>query len=260
MKNKTKVFLGSSLILVSALCAVGTASAQSVSPTPAKGWGGGGKGMGMMMHRAPGVFGTVSVVNGNTITVTSKGFGRNASTTPATTYTVDATNATITKAGVASSITSIGVGDMVDVLGTVSGTEVTATAIHDGIMPGRGMQPKTPGQGGGGPVIQGNGQPVIGGSITAVSGSTLTVTNKSNVTYTVDATNATVTKGHATSTVSSIVVGDNVIVQGAVNGNAVTASSVIDQANPPSSSTTSGGVRGLFGNIGGFFKHMFGFF
>ena len=42
-------------------------------------------------------------------------------------------------------------------------------------------------------------------------------------------TNATVVKDNATSSISAIASGDNVIVQGTVNGTAVTASSVIDQ-------------------------------
>jgi len=115
------------------------------------------------------------------------------------------------------------------------------------------------------PLIQGNGQPIIGGSVTAINGSTLTVTNKSNVVYTVDASNATVNKARVTSTVSNIVVGDNVIIQGAVNGNSVTASSIIDQgvkvADNPNVDLSGNGkeARSFMGSVGGFFKHLFGF-
>jgi hypothetical protein len=254
----------------------GTAFAQTTTATPPAGgnWGGSG-------HRAPGVFGTVASISGDTITVTSKGFGSN---TTAKTYTVDATNATVTKAGAASTVSAIASGDSVMVQGTVSGTNVTATKINDGVVPGMGGRgggpgmhggfassttPRTKMQAAGIANITGNGEPVIGGTVASISGTTLTVTNKSNVTYSVDATNATVNKSGATSTISAIGTGDSVIVQGTVNGTAVVASSVIDQgvapaaststANP-SASTSHGGFFGdLLGGIGGFFQHLFGF-
>jgi hypothetical protein len=210
-------------------------------------------GMGQGGQR-PGVFGTVASVSGDgtSFTVTSKA-GPNGGT--ATTYTVTVGSAAVTKNGTASSGSSIAVGDTVMVQGTVSGTNVTATAIRDGV-----MAPKAP-------VIQGNGEPVVGGSVTAISGSTLTVTNTSNVTYTVDATNAKIEKGNAVSSLSSVAVNDNVVVQGTVNGNSVTATSVIDQGSASASSGASGGHQGMgggmggfFGAIGGFFHNLFGFF
>lgn len=227
---------------------------------------GGWVGSGHMIQRPPMVFGSVTAVGGDTITLASRGFGRSAATT---TYTIDATNATVTKDGSASSAGAIAVGDTLMVQGTVSGNSVTATKINDG-MP-KGM-PGMPGMRGGMasstrpqvPSIQGNGEPVIGGSITAISGDTLTITNKSNVAYTVDATSATVVKGNATSSLSAIAVGDNVLVQGSVSGNAVTASSIIDQGaaqapgNGNGGSAMSHGIGGVFGAIGGFFQHLFG--
>ena len=78
-------------------------------------------------------------------------------------------------------------------------------------------------------------KPAINGVVTAVSGNTITVTSKrglgmmgrgerasttpKTVTYTVDATNAKVVKNNATSTVSAIAVGDNLLVQGTVATN-----------------------------------------
>jgi hypothetical protein len=156
--------------------------------------------------------------------------------------------------------------------GTVSGTSVTATTIRDG-MPAAGMGGK-PGMRGVGehasstPLIQGNGQPVIGGTVSAVSGNTITVTTaQGGVTYSVDVTNATIKKGDTTGSVSSIAVGDKVVVQGTVNGSSVTASSVIDSA--AASSTNAGtsitshvnsGIGKVFNSIGGFFHSLFGFF
>ena len=251
MRNKIGVLITSSMLLGSFLV-VGTAFAA-----------GSGFGHGMA-GRAPGVFGTVTAISGNSLTISSKGFGAQAT---ATTYTVDATSATVTKNGTASSLGNVAIGDTVSVQGTVSGSNVTATAIRDGML-GRGTGIK-PGQHATSTrpasIIQGNGQPVIGGNVTAINGSSLTVTNKSNVTYTVDATNATVAKGNAASSVSNIVVGDNVVVQGTVNGSSVTASSVMDSGAVSANSTNTssahrGGIGGFISGIGGFFHSLFGFF
>ncbi len=96
----------------------------------------------------PGVFGTVSAVSGNIITVTSThrtgprpaAGSTTTPTTTTTTYTVDATNATITKNNVAGTISSIAVGDTIIAQGTLTGTNLVATTIRDGVMartPGR---------------------------------------------------------------------------------------------------------------------------
>ncbi len=218
--------------------------------------------MGPGMRKDMGIAGTVASVSGNTITVTSKG-GWNS--TAGTTYTVDATNATVSKDGVSSSVSSIATGDMVMVQGTVNGASVTATAIHDGKGPKEGM----PFGQNVASIIQGNGQPVVGGTITAINGTALTVTNTGNVTYTVDATNATVTKDGASSSVSSIAVNDRVVVQGTVNGTSISAASIVDQGGAPSTQTSTPGsmppahhgfMGGFLGSIGNFFGHLFKFF
>lgn len=242
----------------------GTVSGSSVTATTIRD---GQLGMRGMPGQNPGIFGTVSAISGNSLTVTGKqGYG---STTATTTYTVDATNATVTKNNAASTVSAIAVGDTLMIQGTVSGTSVTATTIRDGVMPG-GTRPN--GNGTAQPAIQGNGQPVVAGSITAINGNSITITNKSNVTYTVDATNAKfVVKGIASPTISNLAVGDNLVIQGTVNGTSVTASSIIDQKAPANSNTTNsgsgqpsspgifGGIGHMFGGIGNFFKHMFGF-
>ncbi len=216
----------------------------------------------------PAVVGTVASISGDSLTVTAKSWQRSGTaptTTTAptsTTYTVDATNATVTKSGAASSVSAIATGDMVMVMGTVNGTSVTATSIRDGMMMGRGMgagMHKPMPNASTTPLITGNGEPVIGGSITAISGTTLTVTTKSGTAYTVDATSATITKGNAVSTLSSVATGDNVVVQGTVNGTSVTASSVLDQGAAPAAGAKPA-PHGILGAIGGFFTHLFGFF
>ena len=232
-----------------------------------------GKSGGMMMGQH-GILGTVASINGTTLTVTTKARPMRApenstSTTPVPatpapiTYTVDASKATVMKAGATSAVSNIAVGDTIMVMGTTSGTTVTATRIIDGFVPGNrpagtaGMQNS---------VITGNGEPVVAGSVTAISGTTITITNKSNVTYTVDATNAKVEKGNAASAISNVAVGEMIVAQGTVNGNSVTASSVLDQgtASAASAAGTNGqpapaAHKGFFGAIGGFFSHLFGF-
>jgi len=87
------------------------------------------------------------------------------------------------------------------------------------------------------------------------------ITNKSNVTYTVDVTNAKILEGQNTVTVSSLAVGDSLVIQGTVNGNSVTASTVLDQkiSTTTTGTTTPPQHKGFFGAIGSFFSHLFGF-
>ena len=239
-----------------------------------------GVGMGMrrgMMPGTPGVMGTVSAVNGTTLTVTGKTWGpktaAGATATASITYTVDASNAQVFKDGATSTISNVATGDMVMVQGTVTGSNIAATVIRDGMNGFKGMSGK-PGFDHGSTStipkvspIQGNGQPVVGGSITAISGTTLTVTNASNVTYTIDASNAKIVKNGTSTAFSTLATGDNVVVQGTVSGTSITASSVIDQGASNTAGDTSAGSSvtgvhsggGFFDMIGGFFKHLFGF-
>jgi len=278
--------------VAASLAMIMPAFAQTAPSTQSRGSWTGAEHGGMRGGMAPGVFGTVSAVNGNTVTVTAtarpaRPMPEQASTSvtmqtvvAGTVYTVDATNAKIYKGSATTtvSISAIATGDTVMVQGTVSGTNVTATVIRDGVGGMMGGQPGMPGKGFGHgasstpsttPIIQGNGEPVIGGNVTAISGTTLTVTNASNVTYTISAASATVVVKGVSSTIASIAVGDNVVVQGTVNGNSMTASSILDQgAKPANVSSTNGqphaggfgaSVGGFFGSIGGFFSHLFGF-
>lgn len=294
MKNKY-ISLIVGVGIAASLAVVLPAFAQGMPGGPGGqgGFGGGrfGAGMGMRGGMPPGIFGTVASVDvgDETLTVTAR-MRPNASSTPnasPTLYDVNATNATVMKSGVTSTIASVNVGDMVMVQGTVTGTNVAATVIRDGVTgmmgrPGmypsstRGMYPSsTRGTNtfGGKPTstrstssvpFQGNGEPIVAGSITAISSSTITVTNASNVTYTIDVSNATIVKGGTTSTIASLAVGDNVVVQGAVNDTSVTASSVIDQGsgskgNGKPAAPATGLHIDIFGAIGNFFKHIFGF-
>ncbi len=172
--------------------------------------------------RAPGVHGKITAISGNTITIEDQGFGQNST---ATTYTVDASAASIVKMTAPAtqgsaptettlSISSLAVGDEIGVQGSVSGTTVTATKIMSGI--GRmGF-----GHGGMG---RGHG---TSGTVSAVSGNTITITSDNGTSYTVDASNATVSK-MVTEPVSSIVVGDRIAADGSVSGTTVTATHIM---------------------------------
>ena len=235
------------------------------------------------------VIGTVSAVSGNTITVTSKqrkvglGIGKNkpeagvssTTTTPPAivTYTVDATNSKIMKNGVAGTISSILVGDVVIAQGKITGTNVVATTIRDGQMMNRPEQQgqgdtSTPSQGLS--QIIGNGQPLVIGKVVSVSGSTINITNNSNVNYSVDTTSAKIIQGsNDSATISDINVGDMVIIQGTISGNSVAASTVIDRAAKPAGENSGVNSQngpnpqashpGIFGKVGQFLSHMFGF-
>ena len=231
----TKKYLGALAVIVT-LASVGTAlqvNAQSNPNTPTQNTGMYHKGMGpgMMGRNAmkPTAIGTVTAVNGSVLTISSKG----PANSTATTYTVDATNAKITKNRTTGTVSSIVVGDNVMVMGTLSGTNITATAINDGMMMRSGLA-----LGQGQNMMHGG----VFGTVSAISGNSITLTSKqfqpkesenttttpASITYTVDATNATVTKSGATSSVSAIVVGDQLMVQGTVSGTTVAATKIND--------------------------------
>ena len=201
------------------------------------------------------------VVSNNGTSFIVKSNEKNNSTSQNYTVTVSAST-TINKNGTKASLSDITSGDMVMVQGVISGTNITANMIRDGKIP----QP----QGG----IQGNGQPVVAGSVTSNDGTgTIVIANKSNISYTVTipSTTSFFVSGVKGAKISDVAVGDNIIVQGTVNGNSVTATSVIDQKKAGEKSndnnqnsdngqkTKTGFFGGMMNGIGGFFKHMFGF-
>lgn len=192
---------------------------------------------------SPKVFGTVTAISGNTITITNKG---GAATT---TYTVDATNAKIEKAGDSVALSSIVVGSSILVEGTINGSSIVAKEIKFGNRDDKNLNP----------MLEGNGQPIIGGKVTAVSGSTITVTTKSNIAYTVNLANAKIVKGGNTAVMADVVVGDTVLVQGTINGTSVVATSVIDQEVSKNTNSDNGKKKGFFRKFGGWFSRIFGF-
>lgn len=158
-----------------------------------------------------GVFGQVVSVTGNTITVNGK---------DGKIYSIDATNAKIFKSKDNSLvITDIKIGDTLIVKGKVSGTTVSATVIKDGLWSASEVRHgKLPG---------------VYGTVSAVNGTTITLTREDGKTYTVDASKAVITNGvkakkPAVITVSDIVIGDSVMVNGTVDGTNVKANKIFD--------------------------------
>jgi hypothetical protein len=151
----------------------------------------------------PALIGTVTAVNGSTIIVKA---GQNG-----TIYTVDTNNATVRTA----TGSTIAVGDTVLVQGAINGTSVVATSVLSA--KAKGDLKKQ---------IIDNFTGIVG-QITAINGTTVTVLGKNNVTYTITATNAKIWKNkNKMVALSDLKVGDTVIVQGTINGSAVTATNI----------------------------------
>src|ERR1039458_9136111 len=95
--------------LIAGLAALGSL-ALAIPAFAQTGSGGAQGGFGRMRGgQPPAVMGTVSAISGNTLTVAGRqGFG---STATAITYSVDATNATVTKNNAASTVSGISLGD-----------------------------------------------------------------------------------------------------------------------------------------------------
>jgi hypothetical protein len=207
-----------------------------------------------------GAYGVVTAINGNTITITSMRHGEDAAPQ---TFTINASGAVVDKNKVASTISGVAVGDMVFAEGSLNGSIFTATKIHDGVMlKGKNNKnhtndnntDKTDASANAIAMLEGNGQPIVGGTVSAINGNTVTITNKSNASYTVDISNAKVTKNGNAAASSTIAVGDTILAQGTINGTTVTAVNIVDSAN------ASANVHaGFFGSIGSFFARLFGF-
>ncbi len=214
----------------------------------------------------PSLVGKVSAINGNTLTVISNGEiekDHNASTT---TFTVNVTNAKLLRGNTAITLSDITVGDNVVIQGVVTGNNVVATIVRDGKV-GNGDGNNNDNDKNGSTTdnnkallqIQGNGQPVVAGTVTVINNPNMTITTGSGITYTINVATAKIIQGNATTTLSSVKVGDAVIVQGTVNGISVVASTIIDTNRDVNKAPGQNTRNGFFGSIGQFFKHLFGF-
>jgi len=266
--NKKLLFLLPAFLLLTVGGAVFMNSAHAAM-WPGRSAASGGPG-GFMRGGMTGVFGTVTAVNGTTLTV--QGMMRGGAST---TYSIDGSNAAVVKNGATSTISAVLVGDRISAQGTVNGSSVIATKIFDGNLMRGGFHGSAWGSSstasGTKPFIHGERAPPFGsstammqvssvsGTVGAVNGSILTVNGANGAIYTVDVTNAAlVKKGSATSSVSAINVGDAVQVQGSVSGTAVTANVILDNVNSPAASNGNAPRGpGFIGAIMGFFARLF---
>ena len=88
-------------------------------------------------HAPLGGDGNITAINGTTITMAEEADEGGAS------YTVDASQATVTNNGATADISALKVGDKIFVQGTTSGTNVTATSISLGFGGCRGNKANT---------------------------------------------------------------------------------------------------------------------
>ncbi len=174
-----------------------------------------------------GISGTVTAVSGDSITVKASNN---------TSYTVDIDDAKIRY--VMSGDTSITIGDRVFVQGVINGTNVVATMVIDADAK---TDPKP---------ADDEKREGIAGTVTAKSGTTLTVLGKNGTSYTVAAADAKIWKNKAESTtLSSIAVGDSVVVQGDVSGSSVTAARIYAVRLP--TANADGDIRGTVTAVSG---------
>ncbi len=228
--NKKQVFAVSGAVAVSLLMAVPAFAETTSTITPATAKHPSHFAVKGGMHKFNGIIGTVSAINNDTITVTSK---------TGTVYAVDATHATIQKGfgktATALTVSNIAVNDMVAVQGTVSGDSVTATRILDGIAKRSGTY-----------VANGHQQLANAafGTISNVNGSTLTLTRKTksgtDETVTVTTTPSTIYKKNGKAdTASDVAVGQRIVAMGTKDssGNIAAATSVNIMVREPRSAT-----------------------
>lgn len=194
---------------------------------------------GIRMAVGQSLTGTVTVIGTNTITVN----GKHASTTGL--FIVDVSSAKFFKNNATTTLNAILLGDTVFVQGKVSGNSVTASAVYSGKLPAalqkveirkeeKKEERKEKREDRMADRLRGT---AILGIVTNVNGNTILVdgrfgTSTATTTYTVNAANAKIFKDKATTTVSAILVGDRVLVEGTVSGTTVTANVIFDGKLP----------------------------
>jgi|GEM_PF-2289633 hypothetical protein len=204
----------------------------------------------------PAVRGTVASISGTTITLT----GSNG-----TTYSVDAGNATLTEMSVVSgsrptttaiTLAQVNAGDTLTVLGTASGSSITASRIIDGALPAAsaGFGGKNSGKSRQAtkvsPAITNTTSvSTISGTVASpVSGESISLTASNGTGYTVDATNAKILRKYgATMAVTDIQTGDSLSVRGTVSGSTVAAATIRDNSQQQRNATFSGTVSSVDG-------------
>lgn len=224
-RNKTAILAGtlaiSAMLTGSAFAAEDSSSSQNTGGSFMKHM------KGTLGHTAPTAFGKITAINGTSITIVGKSN---------TTYTVDAANAKILKGkNKAAALSDLAVNNMIVVEGTLNGTTITATSIRVGGPRGvEGGKPSIMAPKG----VMGTVSTVTGTNFTVAShaflphmkGSTTTVaTIPTTLVNVVTGSNTVFMKDGVTSSITAVVSGARVIVEGTKDaaGTTVTATKVI---------------------------------
>jgi hypothetical protein len=160
-------------------------------------------------NMAPTVTGSATGISGNTIYLTG---------TNGTNYTIDATSAKIRKAGAIIVVSSILSGDSLSVRGTLSGTNVVATSIMDGVSAA----------GANGQAWSANRANFSAGTITVLNNPSFTM-QTSTTTITVNTNSSTTFKNaNAAASFANLAVGQRVYVNGANSSNYIAAATSVN--------------------------------
>lgn len=185
------------------------------------------------------VSGQVIAVDNATITMNGRLMDGRATAT--TTYTVNTTNAIFIVDGATTTIASIAAGDTIIVMGKVEGNIISATRVSKGSYSYQ--------------YTNNNGKVVekyefqVSGQVTAINSANIELfvvkraaqTGATSTTnYTIDASNAVFYDHGATTTIASIVAGDNITVSGQLNGTTIVASRIIEGQLTASNNYSSG--------------------
>ena len=202
MNSKKYAFIAAAGLFVLSMAVLPLAVSAQGSPTPSTI-------QKSKTKMSPSISGKVSIISGNTITLTSKKVS----------YDVDVTGAKFTTGhqGLAFGLSDIQVGDMLLVRGNTNGTSMVATSVNDITFIARN---------------------VFSGVVTAVDGNNITISpvgKKASISYTVDSSTAKFSSGPILQnakmktpkiTISDLKVGDRIMAYGAISGTTITASMV----------------------------------
>lgn len=217
MQKKKKYIILTAVVVITLLTTSGSAIAHAMGGKNHAGFSFNSKN-GNRSNR-PGMGGAVAAINGTSLTITGH---------DGTTYTVDTSKAKITRGFGPNTetlaLTDIKVGDKIGIMGTISGTNITAKTIINGV--GMLRDKKADGQE----------KTHVVGKILTVSPFSLTLEVKpfggrmmnaqastETLTYTVDSTsNTTVTKDGTAASLGDLTVGQIIIATGKVDSTAKT--------------------------------------
>jgi hypothetical protein len=164
--------------------------------------------------RGPAAVGTIKAKSGSTLTLSTFG-GK--------TVTVKTTSATAVTKSVAGKLADISSGDSVTVIGSLSGSTLSAQQVVDGATEAAG-----PSSGGGGPPGSTT-QTMVSGKVATVSSGSFTVTKSGGGTVTVRTSSKTRVRDIKASDVSALAVGQTVAVTGATASDGTVTATAIQQ-------------------------------